>query len=424
MRFQRLDDWLAWQEQLHPRAIDPGLERVRAVAADLDLLTPGCPVLTVAGTNGKGASVAYAEAILGASGYRVGGYTSPHLLRYNERIRIHGEPVSDGALLRAFDAVDRARGTRTLSYFEFGTLAALWLFRDASVDVMVLEVGLGGRLDAVNVLDADVALVTSIGLDHAEWLGRDRESIGREKAGVFRRDRPAVFSGGDMPASVERYAREVGAPLSVAGRDYHVETAPDGRWRYTGHRWCLDHLPPPALQGAVQYANAAGVLRALELLSPRLPLIGESIAHGLGHARLDGRMQHLPGPVDWVLDVAHNADSARVLAQLLAAQPASGRRVALFALMARKDAEAVIAPLRGCFHGWYLMRLPDPDAWTPEALRGWLEAETVLGEGPPAELIPRLDSALAPGDQVVVFGSFRTVEEVLRRRTPGCRQAG
>jgi dihydrofolate synthase / folylpolyglutamate synthase len=418
MRFQRLDDWLAWQEQLHPRAIDLGLERVRDVAASLGLVPAHCPVLTVAGTNGKGASVAYAQAILHAAGYRVGSYTSPHLLRYNERICISGQPVTDEALMRAFDAIDQARGPHTLSYFEFGTLAALWLFREAQVDCMVLEVGLGGRLDAVNVLDADVAVVTSIGLDHADWLGTDRERIGREKAGIFRPGRPAVFSGSDMPVSVGDHAAELSTPLSLAGRDFRWQPGEGGSWTYVGTEWRLDKLPAPGLQGAVQYANAAGVLRALELLANRVPVSAGAIARGLAGAQLPGRMQHLAGPVDWVVDVAHNADSAAVLADTLAGQPVEGRRFALFALMARKDADSVIAPLRGLFDGWYLLQLADADAWSPEAIRSRLGAESVLGEGEPDVLIPRLEALLQPGDQLVVFGSFRTVEEVLRRRQP------
>ncbi len=414
MRYHTLQEWLAWQEQLHPRAIDMGLERVRTVADALELLPADCPVLTVAGTNGKGASVAYAASILKASGYRVGAYTSPHLLRYNERICIDGEPVADQSLLRAFDAIDQARGSLTLSYFEFGTLAALWLFREARVDVQVLEVGLGGRLDAVNVLDADVALISSIGLDHADWLGTDREQIGREKAGILRPGRPAVFAGTDMPASIARYAEELGADLAVAGRDYRWEISADGGWAYHGRAWQLEGLPAPALRGRVQYANAAGVLRALEALASRLPLERAAVADGLSGARLPGRMQRLPGAVDWVLDVAHNADSAAVLADSLREQPVSGRRVAVFALLARKDADAVLAPLRGLFDGWYLMRLPDPDAWSVEALRDKLRGETVLGDDEPGVLLPALGESLEPGDQAVVFGSFRTVEEVLR----------
>lgn len=416
MRFHSLEDWLSWQEQLHPRAIDLGLERVRAVGQALDLLKPQAAVLTVAGTNGKGASVAYAAAILQAAGYRVGTYTSPHLLRYNERICIDGESVSDGALMRAFDAIDRARGNLSLSYFEFGTLAALWLFREAGVDAQVLEVGLGGRLDAVNMLDADVALITSIGLDHADWLGTDREQIGREKAGILRTGRQAVFAGTDMPASILAHAADVGAPLAVAGRDYHWEADGDGRWRYAGDRWRLDGLPRPGLQGRVQYANAAGVIRAMEALASRLPVDVTAVATGVAAARLAGRMQHLPGAVDWVLDVAHNADSAAVLASMLREQPVSGRRVALFALLARKDADAVLAPLRRVFDGWYLLRLPDADAREPETLRHKLSGEAVLGDGPAETVLPLMEQVLRPGDQVVAFGSFRTVEEVLRYR--------
>lgn len=416
MRFQTLEQWLAWQETLHPRAIDLGLERIRPVAEKLDLLTPTVPVITVAGTNGKGSCVAYAEAILLAAGYRTGAYSSPHLLRYNERVRLSGVEVDDASLLQAFDAVDSARGDTTLSYFEFGTLAAFWLFRDSAVDVQILEVGLGGRLDAVNLVDPDVAVISSIGIDHADWLGSDVESIGREKAGIFRPDRPAVFASESMPASVIDHARHLGTPLHVAGRDYTWSVNGDGSWRWQSDDHILDPLPRPAIPGAVQYANAAGVLAALSALSERLVVSRHAIRSGLAAATVAGRMQRLPGAVDWLLDVAHNADSAQALADVLANEPVEGRRYGVVALLRRKDREAVLAPLKKAMDGWYLLRLEDENAWPPAALECILGHDAVLGQGSATELLALIGRDTRPGDQLVVFGSFRTVEDILRCR--------
>jgi len=424
MRFPTLDQWLAWQETLHPVAIDLRLDRIRPVAAALGLLETGIATLTIAGTNGKGSCVAYAEAILGAAGHRTGAYTSPHLLQYNERIRIDGQNIADAPLVEAFAAVDQARGDITLSYFEFGTLAALWLFRQAGVDVQILEVGLGGRLDAVNLVDADVALITSIGIDHVDWLGPDVESIGREKAGIFRPHRPAVFASGELPASVVDMARSLGTPLAVGGRDYSWEVAADGRWNWRQGSQAWTGLPAPRNAIPVQYANAAGVLAALQALAvahPQLAVGAGAIALGLGRASLDGRMQRLPGAVEWLIDVAHNADSARVLAQSLAQEPCKGRRLAVVALLQRKDRETVLAPLLDLIDGWYLLDLPDAGAWPPasmaQMLRGLLDEDRVLGQGEADVLMPLIESHCRAGDQVLVFGSFRTVEAVLRYKT-------
>ncbi|MEX0730885.1 MAG: bifunctional tetrahydrofolate synthase/dihydrofolate synthase [Aquisalimonadaceae bacterium] len=416
MRFSTLDQWLAWQETLHPRAIDMGLERIRPVADALGLLNPAMPVITVAGTNGKGSCVAYAEAILLAAGYRTGAYVSPHLLRYNERIRLSGAEVDDASLLRAFEAVDAARGATTLSYFEFGTLAAFWLFREAGVEVQILEVGLGGRLDAVNLVDADVAVISSVGIDHTDWLGPDVESIGREKAGIFRSGRPAVLASADMPASVTEVARHLGVPLRAAGTDYTWDVAGNGAWCWQRGERQLRELPRLPIAGEVQYANAAAVLTALDALNHRLPVSPDAIRTGLAGTRLAGRMQRLPGAVEWLLDVAHNADSARALARHLASEPVTGRRFGVVALLRRKDRQAVLAPLQGVMDGWYLLQLADQAAWPPQALEEILGRDAVLGHGGAAELLARIGRDTRPGDQVVVFGSFRTVEDILRHR--------
>ncbi|HSP00336.1 MAG TPA: bifunctional tetrahydrofolate synthase/dihydrofolate synthase, partial [Thioalkalivibrio sp.] len=312
MRFDTLEQWLAWQETLHPKAIDLGLERVARVAGRLGLLEPSHAVITVAGTNGKGSTVALLDAIYRAAGYRVCTYTSPHLLRYNERIRIHGALASDEALCRAFDAVDTARGEESLSYFEFGTLAALWLFWEAAPDVAILEVGLGGRLDAVNIIDSDVAVITSIGIDHEAWLGSDREVIGAEKAGVFRAARPAVCGDPRPPASIQRRALDLGAKLYMAGRDFSWQAAALGQgWQWQGPgAVVLADLPLPALFGPIQLNNAASALTAVTLLQARLAVSREALARGLQQVRLPGRFQQLRDKPLVILDVAHNPQGA------------------------------------------------------------------------------------------------------------------
>lgn len=416
MRFTTLDDWLQWQMQLHPRLIDPGVERIGAVADALGLRPPEVPVITVGGTNGKGSSVALLAAILEAAGYRTGAYTSPHLLRYNERIRIGGAEAGDPAIMAAFDAIDRARGEISLSYFEFNALAALWLFRAAAVDVMILEVGLGGRLDAVNMIDPDAALITSIGLDHAEWLGPDRESIGREKAGILRPGRPAVFAGEAMPDSIAAHAEQLGTPLRRAGADYHWQATGAGRWSWQGVDGGWPDLPEPWLPGPMQLRNAAGCLAVLDALSTRLPVTAEAVATGLGQARVPGRLEVIPGEVEWLLDVAHNADAAEVLAAELRRRPVSGRCHAVLALMARKELEPVLAALSGLVDVWWPLALPDPDAHPAEVIATAAAGHggEVAAAGDAADRVARLDGATAPGDRVVVFGSFRTVEEMVR----------
>ena len=415
-RFNTLAEWLAWQETLHPLAIDLGLERVAAVARDLDLLTPVCPVITVAGTNGKGSSVALLDAILRAAGYRVGTYTSPHLLRYNERIRIDGDMASDAAICRAFARVDAARGERSLTYFEFGTLAALCLFAEAGLDVMVLEVGLGGRLDAVNILDADVALVTGIDIDHSAWLGSDRDSIGREKAGIFRAGRPAVCGDPTPPASVPDCARALGAHWQ--GRDgafsYHRHET-DWDWVSGGCRQA--GLPFPALPGAHQLDNAAAVLQVLACLEARLPVTRAALEQGLRSVALPGRFQVFPGAVERVLDVAHNPQGGRGLARTLAARPVAGRTPGVLAMLADKDVQAFAEPLLPQVDHWYLAGLDVPRGLDAATLQARLEDRIPPGR---RELSATVEAAYQhamararPGDRVLVCGSFHTVAAVL-----------
>jgi dihydrofolate synthase/folylpolyglutamate synthase len=413
-----LDDWLQWQQTLHPRAIDLGLERVRRVAERMGLLRQDRPVITVGGTNGKGSCVAYLEAILASSGYRVGAYTSPHILRYNERIRIDRREVEDAVLVGAFERVDQARGDVSLTYFEFGTLAAFDLFDRAGCDCWVLEVGLGGRLDAVNVIDADVAVLTSVGLDHTDWLGPDRESIGREKAGIFRPGRVAVYGEPDMPQSVAAQAAALGAQLWWQGRDYGFDLS-DERWCFRGPRAHWTALPRPALLGSHQFSNAAAALAALQALSDRLPVSRGAIEQGLSDVRLAGRFHVLPGEVEWVLDVAHNRDGVACFADALRQRPPAARTYAVFAQMQRKELEPVLASIAGLVDAWWLLQLPDADARPASEVAAQLAAfgATVAGRDVPERLLPAVDDAAKAGDRVLAFGSFRTVEEALRYRS-------
>jgi dihydrofolate synthase/folylpolyglutamate synthase len=411
-RFLTLDEWLSWQESLHPTEIELGLERVATVLKRLQLDQPSFKVVTVAGTNGKGSSVAMLEAILRAGGYRVGAYTSPHLLRYNERIRIDGEAVADADLCAAFARIDAARADISLTYFEFGTLAAIDILQRSGVEIALLEVGLGGRLDAVNVLDADVALITAIDVDHQGWLGSDRDSIGREKAGILRPGRPAVCSDLEPPAAVLAVAESLATPLSLLGREYTARPE-DGGWRWQCGDKVLSELPLPALPGAFQLRNAAGVLAVLSALATDFPVSDTAIRQGLGNVALAGRFQVLPGQPTQILDVAHNVQSAAALAENLAQRPCAGRTRLVLAMLADKDIEAVIDRLRPCVDDWYLAPLAVPRAAPVERLQQALagQSPTVFDSVAAAHAAALAESE--PGDRVVVAGSFYTVAAVL-----------
>ncbi len=369
-RFRRLADWLAWQETLHPNAIDLGLDRLQRTLDRLGWQRPACPVITIAGTNGKGSCVALTARILREAGYRIGTFTSPHLLRYNERVAIDGVEVSDEMLMAAFERIDAARGDDTLTFFEFNAAAALLVFADAQPDAVVLEVGMGGRLDAVNVVDADVALVTSIDLDHCDWLGHDRETIGREKAGIFRAGRPAIFGARDMPASIRDAAQRIGADLQQLGRDFDWVRAGE-RWAWRGRAGEQRDLPAPALHGAIQYDNAAAVLAALAA-EPRLSVPRSAIERGLQTVKLPGRFQVVqqtsPRPVEWILDVAHNPAAAHTLATQLAAEKRNGRTIAVCGVLSDKDVEGIVSELRNSFDSWVIVGLLGARALAPDAL--------------------------------------------------------
>src|SRR5690606_6120303 len=359
-----LPDWLAWIERQHPRSIAMGLDRVRDVAARMELSRPARQVITVGGTNGKGSTVAFIEAIARAAGWKVGAYTSPHLLAYNERVRIGGHDADDASLVAAFEAVETARtgardgdgsGDVPLTYFEYGTLAALWLFEGSALDLAILEIGLGGRLDAVNVVDPDVAVITTVDLDHQDWLGDDRERIGFEKAGIARPWKPLVLGESDPPSSVLGHAYAIGASAWRIDNDFFFERVDADRWR-----WCevgceLD-LPLPALAAPVQLRNAATAIAALRALDATIP--GAAWAEGVAAARLPGRLQRfMHGGVEIVVDVGHNPQAARELAAWLDAAPVAGRDLAVYGALGDKDMAGVVDALGERIDAWFLAGL-------------------------------------------------------------------
>ncbi len=418
-----LQDWLARLQRQHPTAIELGLERVRAVAERMRLAKPAGCVITVGGTNGKGSTVAFIEAIARAAGLRVGAYTSPHLLRYNERVRIDGADAGDDDLVAAFEAVEAARGEISLTYFEAGTLAALWLFARAQLDLAILEVGLGGRLDAVNIVDPDVAVITTVDLDHMEWLGEDREDIGVEKAGIARAWKPLVLGDDEPPSSVLRRAYAIGASALRMGCDFFVDRVADGdgwQWREPG--FILD-LPMPDLVAPVQLRNAAVAITALRASPLEIP--EEAWAEGIASARVPGRLQPLDcAGVEYRLDVGHNPQAAQALAEWLENQPKRGRVHAVYAALADKDVEGVTRALAPLIDQWHLAGLDvEGRAQDADALAARLNLAGATRHADVAGALRHVQSVAVPGDRVLVFGSFHTVEAALHAlRSAGCRE--
>ncbi len=420
MRFATVADWLAWQQVAHPVEVDPGLERVGAVWRRLRPARPGS-VLTIGGTNGKGSVAAMLDAMLAAAGYETGLFTSPHLVRYNERIRVRGRDVDDEALLAAFDRIDAARGGTSLTFFEWNTLAALVLFAHERVDVAVLEVGMGGRLDAVNLLDADVAAVVSVGLDHREWLGDTIDHIGAEKAGIFRAGRPAIFGARRLPRGVQRAAADCGAELRRLGVDFDFVERADG-WDYVGLGSRRRELPLPALAGVTQLANAAAALAVLEAAEPAVLVPDEAVRDGLRAVRLPGRFQIVAGRPEFILDVAHNAEAALALAANLAARPCTGRTLAVCGILADKDIEAIVRALAGRIDRWIAVALEGPRALSVTALAARIAGAGAATVESAASVDAGLEAARAaarPGDRVLVFGSFLCVGPALNRLGAG-----
>jgi dihydrofolate synthase / folylpolyglutamate synthase len=424
--FTTLADWLDHCERLHPTTIDMGLERVRQVADRMGNHI-ACPVITVAGTNGKGSTCAMLEAILGQSGYRTGVYTSPHLVHFEERLRLQGQPVAIDLLLQAFARVEQARCQAppdvSLTYFEFTTLAFLDVMARAELDVVILEVGLGGRLDAVNIIDADCAVITSVDLDHMEFLGPDRESIGREKAGIMRTGRPVVVSDPVPPQSVLDHAREIGADLWRMGVDFNF-SGDKQQWAWSGRGRRYAGLAYPALRGANQLLNASGVLAALTALREKLPVTAQAVRNGLALVALPGRFQIVPGEPTLVLDVAHNPHAAAALAVNLDAMGFFPTTHAVFGVMADKDLQPMFERLNPVIDRWYFTDLPLARAETATRLQSrWQSMNTRKDSTSdvftdPLSALRAAVAAADPADRIVVFGSFHTVGGVLKEGVP------
>lgn len=417
MRFTTLEEWLAWQEGLHFTSIELGLDRCMAVAERMGLLKPDYAVISVAGTNGKGSSVNMLRAILGKAGYSTGSYTSPHLIRYNERICLNGVEVTDDMLCASFDRIDRARGDISLTYFEFGTLAAFDIFRNANVDIAILEVGLGGRLDAVNCLDADVALITTIDLDHENWLGQDRESIGREKAGIMRSTSPAVSSDPNPPQSVIDYADSLGTSLHISGKDYRHH-ATGQTWTWQSDDVVYDGLPRPSLYNPEQMANAAGVLMTLKVLSDRFPVSMQAIREGLQDFNLSGRFQIVPDKAQLILDVAHNQQAAKLLVQNLKELPVKGNTHVLIGMLKDKNHRAIFTEVSEIADFWHIVSLESPRGADSKMLSEELSkmkiTKNITCYDTVAEALNRIRELVEPQDRIVITGSFLTVGAAIK----------
>jgi dihydrofolate synthase/folylpolyglutamate synthase len=413
-----LAEWLEYQLRTHPQAIAMGLERVREVARRLGIAKPGEHVVTVGGTNGKGSTVAFIEAIALAAGLRVGAFTSPHLLRYNERVRLGGQDIDDARLVAAFERIDAARRQSgsaeiPLTYFEFGTLAALLVFQDSDLDLAILEVGLGGRLDAVNIIDADVAVITTVDLDHQEYLGPDRETIGADKAGILRAGKPCVLGEKDPPSSVLRRAYEIGAFAIRGHSDYLVDRQDDSwRWREPGFEI---ELPLPQLAAPAQLDNAAAAIAALRALPIELP--EAALAEGVARARVAGRLQRVAEAPEIVVDVGHNLQAARQIAAWLQANPKA--TVAVFSALADKDIAGVGDILDAQLRAWHVAGIHDAGARglgpgaVAERLAG-VPRQRVHVHATVAQALEAARADTAENERVLVFGSFHTVADALR----------
>ncbi|MCB5189599.1 bifunctional tetrahydrofolate synthase/dihydrofolate synthase [Methylobacillus arboreus] len=410
-----LAGWLAYIEALHPASIEMGLERVALVSQRLKL-DPQFPIIIVAGTNGKGSTCAMLESIYQAAGYKVGCYTSPHFIRYNERVRVAGLEVTDAGLVRAFEAVEQARQDVALTYFEFGTLAAVRYMVEAGVDVGILEVGLGGRLDAVNVFSPVCSIVTSVDLDHMDFLGNDRECIGREKAGVFRPDVPAICGDDHPPSSLQAHAAEIGADLRLIGHEFGYDVLAEG-WRYqsSGREY---HLPLPALAGDFQLSNAASVINAVDALVTVLPVALKHMQQGLQQVALNGRFQLCRDHPQVILDVAHNPHAALALASNLAQHPVSGRTLAVFSMLADKDIAGVVQVVAPYIDVWHIARVEHSRGASVVQLLEFVTAQARSGSAYAHEDVnaayQQACNDAGENDRIIVFGSFFTVADIMR----------
>ncbi|WP_374496865.1 bifunctional tetrahydrofolate synthase/dihydrofolate synthase [Vogesella indigofera] len=416
--FDTLNDWLSHLESIHPATIEMGLARVSAVR-DAMGLRPTFPVVLVGGTNGKGSVCAMLSTMLERAGFKVGTYSSPHILRYNERVAINMQPVSDERIVHSFAAIEAARGETTLTYFEFGTLAAMHTFIDEQVDVAVLEVGLGGRLDAVNIFEPEVSVVVSVDLDHQSYLGDTRELVGFEKAGIFRAGKLAICADPNPPQSLLQHAANLGADLRLVGKDFGI-TRLDHQWSFHMGEVHRHALPVPALRGEYQMINAAAALAALEGLRPLLPVGIGAIKRGLLEVDWPGRFQVLPGRPLTILDVGHNPHAARALADSLKRMAYAQNRFAVFSMLSDKDLPSVVAALKDEFDEWFVGGLDMPRGQTAAALTSQLHAQGVAKVKPFASVADAWHAALSAAgenDRIVVFGSFHTVAEVMAAKS-------
>jgi len=414
-----LADWLAYLENLHPFTIDLGLDRVKRVKDNL-CLTPSFPVITVGGTNGKGSICAMLETTLSAAGYRVGCYTSPHLLTFNERIRILQQEVSDAEICRAFETIESARlqSQVTLTYFEFGTLAAMHLFIESNVDVAILEVGLGGRLDAVNIFDADCAILASIDLDHMDYLGETREEIGLEKIGIFRKDRYAICSEPDIPPSIQMKIDELGAKFFRINQDFSYSTQDNLQWNFYGPHNNVYALPYPSLRGSFQLRNASACLAALDCLKDELPVDNQAIRRGLVETTLKGRFQVLPGSPRVILDVAHNPAAAKVLAENLDQMgPPFPKTYAVIGMLKDKDIASVIQTLRNHIDVWLIGTIHSARGAQAEEIASIISnithSNAIHSFSDLSDAYAFAQKQAGKNDRICVFGSFYTVSAIL-----------
>jgi len=427
VRFDTLHDWLTWQETLHPEEIELGLDRIARVWHDMHQPAFSCPVISVAGTNGKGSSIAMLQSIYLAAGYHVGTYTSPHLYKYNERICIDGKAVADEVIMTSFERIDLSRKAQqqeiSLTYFEFGTLAALDIFAHAELDIILLEVGLGGRLDAVNIIDADIALIASIDLDHQAWLGETRDEIAREKAGILRQNKACIISEPGAPSVIDDYANELPCRCYRAGRDFEYQEE-QGQWRWSAKDKIRAGLPHPSLSGKHQLQNAAGVLMAVELLDSRLPVTQQAIRDGLLSASLPGRFEIREGNTTTILDVAHNQAAAKMLAESVKLY-ASGRRIlCVFSLLADKDVKEVVRPFIKNVAHWSIAPLSSSRAMKLETIEAEITLQLaeqtnndiksvgVQTHASIKEALAYVQHLAGPGDIILLFGSFHLVAEL------------
>lgn len=411
-----LQQWLSWQEKLHLSEIDLGLERIYKVAKNLDLLSPPFPIITVAGTNGKGSSVAMLDAILTVEGYKTGSYTSPHLVNYNERIKLSNLNASDELIIKAFEKIDNARAGISLTYFEFSTLAAMLIFTQEKVDVAILEVGLGGRLDAANLWDASLALITSIDIDHVDWLGDNREIIAIEKSGIMRKNTPVICGDPNPPKTISTEAQRIGARLSQLNKDFSFSREQEKQWSWTNNdiRYTL---PYPSLKGDFQLNNAATVIAGLTALTSTVEVSKKAIEEGLINVTAQGRLQVISASPEWLIDVAHNPHAAEQLAKFLKQNPISGKTYAIFSMLQDKDINRVLSFMDKHIDEWHIIGLKGSRALTINELKQQITRHNPQGDimqhSNVFDACQSLNNITNSKDRVVAFGSFLVVSDVI-----------